>query len=213
MATSSNGRGKAKETDKGDDDNDDETEEPEVTRVLRTRPSAHATLCVVGTPVKPEIPRDERGRALPTCITCFNILPIIHVDKEVVWGVGKKKEMLECPRFVCCLFDIVSVLTANSFMADACGTLRFIVIHGLHVLLVREHVSCQLRVKNLLRSTLRLDGSRPKFCLHSIESWQPLRTVLPSYDVAKARLMSHRLKNAKPRQVPRSLCPLMPRKR
>lgn len=97
-ATSSRRKGNAKETDREDDK--EETEEPEVTRVLRTRPSTHANLCVVS-PVKPEIPRDERGRPLPTCITCFNILPIIHVDHEVVWGVGKKKEMLECPRFVC----------------------------------------------------------------------------------------------------------------
>jgi histone-lysine N-methyltransferase SUV420H len=90
--------GKAKETDKEADG--EETEEPEVTRVLRTRPSAHGSSCVTGSPVKPEVPRDERGQPLPTCITCFNILPIIHVDKEVVWGVGKKKEMLECPRSV-----------------------------------------------------------------------------------------------------------------
>jgi histone-lysine N-methyltransferase SUV420H len=98
-ATSSKRKGKAKETDREYDK--EETEEPEVTRVLRTRPSVHANLCVIGSPVKPEVPRDERGRPLPTCITCFNILPIIHVDQEVVWGVGKKKEMPECPRFVC----------------------------------------------------------------------------------------------------------------
>ena len=97
-ATSSKRKGNTKETDREDDK--EETEEPEVTRVLRTRPSAHANLCVVGSPVKQEIPRDERGRPLPTCTTCFSILPIIHVDHEVVWGVGKKKEMLECPRFV-----------------------------------------------------------------------------------------------------------------
>lgn len=97
-ATSSKRKGTFKETD-GEHDGE-ETDEPEVTRVLRTRPSAHANLRVSGSPVKPEVPRDERGRPLPTCITCFNILPIIHVDKEVVWGVGKKKEMLECPRFV-----------------------------------------------------------------------------------------------------------------
>jgi [histone H4]-N-methyl-L-lysine20 N-methyltransferase len=96
MPTSLKTKGKAKGADKTADE--DETEEPEVTRVLRTRPSAHASLGITGSPVKPEIPRDERGRPLPTCITCFNILPIIHVDKEIVWGVGKKKEMPECPR-------------------------------------------------------------------------------------------------------------------
>ena len=149
---------------------DDEAEEPEVTRVLRTRPSAHVNPSVVGSPVKPEIPRDERGRPLPTCITCFNILPIIHVDQQVVWGVGKKKEMPECPRFILCLFTIGSVLISDSFTADACGTLPFIVIHGLHVLLAREHVSCRLRARNLLRLTLHPGGSRLKFCLHLIEN-------------------------------------------
>ena len=76
---------------------DDEERKPEVTRVLRARPSASK---LIDTPVRAEIPRDERGRPLPTCNTCNDILPIIHVDQEVVWGNGKKKEMTECPRYV-----------------------------------------------------------------------------------------------------------------
>lgn len=92
------GKGKAKQVYTVEDD--DEDKEPEVTRVLRARPSLAAHLSFIGSPAKQEIPRDELGRPLPTCSTCFNILPIIHVDKEVVWGVGKKKEMVDCPRFV-----------------------------------------------------------------------------------------------------------------
>jgi len=211
-ATSSKRKAKGKDTDK-DGDGDDETEEPEVTRVLRSRPSAHASQSIAGSPVKPEIPRDECGRPLPTCITCFNILPIIHVDREVVWGVGKKKEMLECPRFVCNLPEFVSVQVTKSFMADACGTLQFIVIRGPHALPAREHVLCQLHVRNSLRSTLHPAGSLPKFYPHLIENWQPLLRAPRSYGVAKAHLMSHRPKNAKPRQLPRSQCRPRPRKR
>lgn len=89
------GKGKATAIDVDADD-----EVMEVTRVLRTRPST--IIIPVGTPVKQETPRDENGKILPTCLTCHSILPIIHVDKEVVWGVGKKKEMQECPRCVAC---------------------------------------------------------------------------------------------------------------
>lgn len=86
-------KGKAKAT-AIDVDADDDA----IRRVLRTRPSA--IVIPVGTPQKTEIPRDENGKPLPTCLTCHSILPIIHVDQEVVWGVGKKKEMKECPRYV-----------------------------------------------------------------------------------------------------------------
>lgn len=89
------GKGRASEIFSVDDD--EEERKPEVTRVLRARPSA---LKLFESPVKAEVPRDERGRPLPTCNTCNDILPIIHVDQEVVWGNGKKKEMTECPRFV-----------------------------------------------------------------------------------------------------------------
>lgn len=94
LTSPTKGKGRASEVLSVDDD---EERKPEVTRVLRARPSAPK---LVDTPVKADIPRDERGRPLPTCNTCNDILPIIHVDQEVVWGNGKKKEMTECPRYV-----------------------------------------------------------------------------------------------------------------
>ncbi|KAF7970303.1 hypothetical protein HWV62_24438 [Athelia sp. TMB] len=75
---------------------DVDAEDKVTTRMLRTRPSA--IVVPVGTPQMTEIPCDENGKQLPTCLTCHSILPIIHVDQEIVWGVGKKKEMKECPR-------------------------------------------------------------------------------------------------------------------
>ncbi|KAI0062908.1 hypothetical protein BV25DRAFT_484322 [Artomyces pyxidatus] len=46
--------------------------------------------------------------SVPHCVTCTNILPIISLDQEIVWGdfdnvaggsgKGKKKDMQECPR-------------------------------------------------------------------------------------------------------------------
>jgi hypothetical protein len=66
--------------------------------------------------------------------------------------------------------DVMFVLFANSVMADACDILQSIIIHGLHVLLVRGHVSCQPRVRSSHRWTPHLDGSRKKFCLPLIEN-------------------------------------------
>lgn len=75
-------------------------------RVLRARPPVPGDKLESAGPPKREIPRDEDGKPLPTCVTCSNVLPVISVDSKVVWGLhldsprrGKKaKQRQECPR-------------------------------------------------------------------------------------------------------------------
>ncbi|KAI0674927.1 hypothetical protein C8Q78DRAFT_1009718 [Trametes maxima] len=53
-------------------------------------------------------PRGVDGKPLPTCVTCKNVLPVISVDHEVVWGLAlgrtgkrgrpRKNANIECPR-------------------------------------------------------------------------------------------------------------------
>ncbi|KAH9855139.1 hypothetical protein C2E23DRAFT_814621 [Lenzites betulinus] len=53
-------------------------------------------------------PRGVDGRPLPTCVTCKNVLPVISVDHEVVWGLAlgrtgkrgrpRKNANIDCPR-------------------------------------------------------------------------------------------------------------------
>lgn len=55
-------------------------------------------------------PRGVDGKLLPTCVTCHNILPVIHVEGKPVWGLGvgrtgkrgrpPKNPNVECPRYV-----------------------------------------------------------------------------------------------------------------
>jgi len=55
---------------------------------------------------KPDVPRGPDGKPLPTCSTCSNVLPLISVDSQVVWGLEvetskkKKNEKQDCPRYV-----------------------------------------------------------------------------------------------------------------
>ena len=80
--------------------------EEQDSRVLRTRlPVAVAEGSKDSVP-KPDVPMGHDGKPLPTCSTCSNVLPLISVDSQVVWGlsldVGKKKtnQKQECPRCV-----------------------------------------------------------------------------------------------------------------
>lgn len=55
-------------------------------------------------------PRGVDGKPLPTCVTCKNVLPVISVDHQVVWGLAlgrtgkrgrpRKNANIECPRYV-----------------------------------------------------------------------------------------------------------------
>ncbi|KAJ4483295.1 hypothetical protein J3R30DRAFT_3698073 [Lentinula aciculospora] len=74
-------------------------------RILRPRQSASvASEAVKEVSSKPEIPRGPDGKPLPICATCRNILPVISVDHQIVWGLGlekdsrKKKAKQDCPR-------------------------------------------------------------------------------------------------------------------
>ncbi|KAG6879664.1 hypothetical protein C0992_013200 [Termitomyces sp. T32_za158] len=116
----SNGKGKAKEdtpisasssrgsTAKKDEINvKNEEVEP---RSLRARPQAGASADAPKDPLtKTEAPKGPDGKTLPTCSTCSNVLPVISVDSQVVWGLvettsrstpkkKKKIEVQECPR-------------------------------------------------------------------------------------------------------------------
>ncbi|KAJ3909197.1 hypothetical protein F5879DRAFT_984991 [Lentinula edodes] len=75
-------------------------------RILRPRPSASVTTSEAAKEInsKTEIPRGPDGKPLPICATCRNILPVISVDHQIVWGLGlekdskKKKAKQDCPR-------------------------------------------------------------------------------------------------------------------
>ncbi|KAJ3777865.1 hypothetical protein FB446DRAFT_715974 [Lentinula raphanica] len=75
-------------------------------RILRPRltTSGVASEVLKDMPAKPEIPRGSDGKPLPICATCRNILPVISVDHQIVWGLGlekeskKKKAKQDCPR-------------------------------------------------------------------------------------------------------------------
>ncbi|KAG5648530.1 hypothetical protein DXG03_003141 [Asterophora parasitica] len=73
-------------------------------RSLRVRPSTVNIADVSREPPsKPEVPRGPDGKPLPTCVTCTNVLPVISVDSQVVWGLDspkKKKGDQECPRCI-----------------------------------------------------------------------------------------------------------------
>ncbi|KAK1232330.1 histone lysine methyltransferase Set9 [Marasmius sp. AFHP31] len=77
------------------------------TRVLRTRPSLLSIQQQADPkdlPSKPknqDPPKGPDGKPLPLCKTCRNVLPVISVDSQVVWGLGmekKKKLQQDCPR-------------------------------------------------------------------------------------------------------------------
>lgn len=75
-------------------------------RSLRARPATVNVLdAAKEPPPKPEVPIGPDGKPLPTCVTCSNVLPVISVDSQIVWGLGvedspKKKKIRkqECPR-------------------------------------------------------------------------------------------------------------------
>lgn len=74
-------------------------------RVLRTRLPVAVTEGLKESVPKPDVPMGLDGKPLPTCSTCSNILPLISVDSQVVWGlsldVGKKaNQKQDCPRCV-----------------------------------------------------------------------------------------------------------------
>ncbi|KAJ7217941.1 hypothetical protein GGX14DRAFT_438985 [Mycena pura] len=78
------------------------TEETEPSRILRVRPSLPATVEVSKEPPPArEPPRGPDGKLLPICSTCSNVLPVISVDSQVVWGLdasGRKRKKQDCPR-------------------------------------------------------------------------------------------------------------------
>ncbi|KAF8161189.1 hypothetical protein B0H34DRAFT_699818 [Crassisporium funariophilum] len=75
-------------------------------RVLRTRPSMMTVEAAKEPLPKSAVPLGQDGKPLPTCSTCSNILPLISVDSQVVWGLvpegGKKKnnQKQDCPRCI-----------------------------------------------------------------------------------------------------------------
>ncbi|TFY57173.1 hypothetical protein EVJ58_g7182, partial [Rhodofomes roseus] len=77
-------------------------------RTLRPR-HFHLTLEAQGKARTPaEGPRGVDGKLLPTCVTCHNVLPVIHVEGKPVWGLAlgrtgkrgrpRKNVNVECPR-------------------------------------------------------------------------------------------------------------------
>ncbi|KAG9316314.1 hypothetical protein JVU11DRAFT_2345 [Chiua virens] len=81
-------------------------EEPEA-RILRTRPSLHVDRNEWLGVANQIVPVGPDGQPLPTCVTCHNVLPMISVDNQIVWGLNidttprrgkKRKEPQECPR-------------------------------------------------------------------------------------------------------------------
>ena len=86
--------------------NDSPMKEEVDSRVLRTRLPVAGTEGLKDSVPKLDVPMGLDGKPLPTCSTCSNILPLISVDSQVVWGlsldVGKKSSIQkqDCPRCV-----------------------------------------------------------------------------------------------------------------
>ncbi|KZT04673.1 uncharacterized protein LAESUDRAFT_760966 [Laetiporus sulphureus 93-53] len=87
-----------------------EDSDPEPTRSLRPR-QLYPLLDPQALTRKPaEGPRGVDGKPLPTCKTCKNVLPVIHVEGKVVWGANpgrtgkrgrpRKNVEAECPRCI-----------------------------------------------------------------------------------------------------------------
>ncbi|KZT67153.1 hypothetical protein DAEQUDRAFT_813025 [Daedalea quercina L-15889] len=79
------------------------------TRTLRPRQFHLGALEVQAKAKAPaEGPRGVDGKLLPTCVTCHNVLPVIHVEGKPVWGLAlgrtgkrgrpRKNVNVECPR-------------------------------------------------------------------------------------------------------------------
>ena len=72
-------------------------------RLIRTRPSSSCAPDEESTQLAR--PMGPDGKPLPLCSTCFQVIPVISVDQQVVWGHSidispkkKKNSKPECPR-------------------------------------------------------------------------------------------------------------------
>lgn len=102
-------KGKGRATASVSDLRDIDVGEPEARHHLRPRVSAPIFDQTLSKKKPSDAPRGLDGKPLPLCITCRNILPLISVNSEVVWGhnVGrtgkrgrpKKDAASECPRY------------------------------------------------------------------------------------------------------------------
>ncbi|KAI0074375.1 hypothetical protein K474DRAFT_64651 [Panus rudis PR-1116 ss-1] len=104
-------KGKGRATASVSDARDIENEPERETRSLR--PRNHMIQSVAEHILAKKIedrPRGLDGKPLPTCVTCGNVLPVISVDDEVVWGLSvgrtgkrgrpRKHQDTECPRCI-----------------------------------------------------------------------------------------------------------------
>jgi [histone H4]-N-methyl-L-lysine20 N-methyltransferase len=102
-------KGKGRATASVSDARELETHEPE-TRHLRPRVSAPIFDHTLSKKKLDDAPRGLDGKPLPMCSTCGNVLPVIAVDSEIVWGLSvgrtgkrgrpKKDLATDCPRYV-----------------------------------------------------------------------------------------------------------------
>ncbi|TFK78433.1 hypothetical protein K466DRAFT_606989 [Polyporus arcularius HHB13444] len=88
-----------------------EKEDPELEgRSLRRRPVDPAPVDAAVAKKPQDGPRGVDGKLLPTCMTCYSVLPVISVEDKVVWnglpektgkrGRPRKQVKQECPRCV-----------------------------------------------------------------------------------------------------------------
>lgn len=107
-------KGKGRATASVSDVRDLEKDETE-TRSLRPRVAAPIFDQTISRAKKIlDAPRGLDGKPLPLCATCGNVLPVISVNSEVVWGLSlgrtgkrgrpKKDQALECPRCVISIY-------------------------------------------------------------------------------------------------------------
>ncbi|KDQ57765.1 hypothetical protein JAAARDRAFT_35454 [Jaapia argillacea MUCL 33604] len=81
-------------------------EEPDDMRTLRSQSSSRALADARDVSRARQMPPPDIDDHLPRCVTCSNVLPVISVDSQVVWGLGlegsakkgNKAEKHECPR-------------------------------------------------------------------------------------------------------------------
>ena len=155
-------KGKGRATASVSDVRDIETDEPEA-RHLRPRVSATVfNSFTLSKKKQDDAPRGLDGKPLPMCSTCGNILPVISVDFEIVWGLTpgrtgkrgrpKKDVATECPRCVYLFLPLLSrvVELANSSITGVYATLRSMVTSGQNACLAMA-VECSFQSTPLLQ--------------------------------------------------------------
>ncbi|RPD78165.1 hypothetical protein L226DRAFT_457657 [Lentinus tigrinus ALCF2SS1-7] len=164
-------------------------EDPEMEgRSLRRRPAIPAPMDTLAAVAKKpqDGPRGVDGKLLPTCMTCYSVLPVISVEDKVVWnglpektgkrGRPRKQVNQECPR---CMRHYAIYATRWPERMPGDGTPAFVPTPREH----RSSTPAHLSHKNLSAVNQKLShaasGSRSASAVHKPPPNKRARTTEP----------------------------------